>query len=254
MKKIYVQNIIDYVEVNIEHPINIDSIARHIGYSKYYLHKLFYIYTGMYIMDYARNRKLEYSLQDLKTKLPIIDIALKYGFNSSRTYCRAFCNTYAASPSKFRNNTCILTPKLELNELGGIKMLPYLSETTVVSINELYVLAHSIISSEPEHHVIDFMTEYKLANQIHVLTEVGLDIPVSEEEFNKRTAHTVKKRIIPKSKYAMLTIDNPFVAPFERIPNGWKKVSSDIEKNYEFNTSLNICGLEEKILELFISM
>ncbi|QUI21306.1 helix-turn-helix transcriptional regulator [Vallitalea pronyensis] len=268
MKKMYVQSIIDFIEVNIECPISVDSIAKHIGYSKYYLHKLFYIYTGMYIMDYARKRKLEYSLQDLKTKLPIINIALKYGFHSSRTYSRAFRNTYGTSPGKFRNNTCTLTKKLELNKLGGIKMLPYLSETKIVSINKLYALTHSIISSEPEHNVIDFMTEYKLANQIHVLTEVGFDIPVSEEEsqqglrgyeywlivseeeFNKHTESTIKKRTIPQSKYAMLSIDNPFVDPFERIPNGWKKLSSVIEKNYEFNNALDIYGFEEKIVTL----
>lgn len=138
MKKLYVQSIIDYVEEHIEEPVSLDLIASRIGYSKFYLHKLFYIYTGMRIMDYVRKRKLEYSLQDLKSENSILDIAVKYSFSTDSTYSRAFKNVYGISPSKYRKNACVLTPKLIFNQLGGIKMLLYLSEAEEVTVDKMY--------------------------------------------------------------------------------------------------------------------
>lgn len=265
MKKLYVQKVIDYVEESIYLNINMDTIENHIGYSKCYLHKLFSIYTGMYLMDYVRKRKLAYSLQDLKTQATIVDIAVKYGFNSSRNYSRAFRSVYGVSPSRFRNNTCDLQPKLVLDQIGGIKMLPYLSETQVVTVGEIYALGHGVISKEPEEDSINYMTDYRLKHNLVHFTEVGFDVPVSEQEtsdnlrgyeywvvigkedFDKQMTDVVKKVQLPKSKYLMLTIKDPFVDPFERIPNAWKKLWSDIEEGYTFNKDFPVYGFEEKV-------
>lgn len=265
MKKMYVQSIIDYVEDNIQEPLNMDIIASHIGYSRFYLHKLFSIYTGMYLMDYVRKRKLAYSLQDLQTDQRIIDIAMTYGFNSSRSYSRAFQTTYGISPNKYRGNTCVLDPKLMLSDIGGIKMLPYLSESKVVSLDAIYALSHKVISKEPEGDVIDFMTAYRLKHNLVEFTEIGFDVPVTEEQtaeglrgyeywvvlskedFDVHTPDSVTKVTLPKSKYVLLNIDDPFLDPFERITNGWKKLWSDVEAEHTFDKNFAVCGFEEKV-------
>lgn len=265
MKKLYVQNIIDYVEEHIEESFSLDDIANHIGYTKFYLHKLFYIYTGMYLMDYVRKRKLEYSLQDLKTADSIMTIAVKYAFSSDRTYSRAFKKVYGVAPGKYRNNTSQLSPKMLLYQIGGIKMLPYLSESKPVNINKMYALTYAAVSKEPEMQSIDYLTEYRINNKIQVFTEIGFDIPVTEEEsqqglrgyeywiivseeiYKNHVDDVVIKKEVPKGKYLTLTIDDPFIDPFERIPNGWKKLSSDVEANYTFRDGMGIYGFEEKI-------
>lgn len=265
MKKMYVQRIIDYVEEHIEDTITLDIIAEHIGYSKYYLHKLFYTYTGMQIMDYTRKRKLAYSLLDLQSDKSIMDIAVRYGFSSERTYSRAFTNVYGISPGKYRDNTCVLVPKVIIEQIGGIKMLPYLSEPKVVTINKMYALTHSIVSKNPEADVIDYMTDYRINNKIQVYTEVGFDIPVSkdeekagvrgyeywiivdEETYKNHEDGLITKKEIPKGKYLMLHIDDPFVDPFERITNGWKKLIAAVEEKYNFRDFKDTYGFEEKI-------
>jgi len=265
MKKLYVQSIIDYIEEHIEEPVSLDLIASRIGYSKFYLHKLFYIYTGMLIMDYARKRKLEHSLQDLNSDSSIMDIAVKYSFSSDRTYSRAFKKVYGISPSKYRNNACVLTPKLILNQLGGIKMLSYLSETKEVTVDKMYALTYSAISKEPEADSIDFLTDYCLDKRIVPYSAVGFDIPVTEEQselglrgyqywvvvdqeiYRKKQDDVVEKREVEKGKYLMVTIEDPFVDPFERIPNGWKKVWADAEQKYSFRDGLGFYGFEEKV-------
>ena len=266
MKKMYVQSILDFVEENIEATITMEDVATYIGYSKCYLHKLFNIYTGMDLIAYVRKRKLEYALQDLKGHAPIVDIAIKYGFNSSRSFSRAFLNVYGLSPGKYRHNTCVLTQKLELNEIGGIKMLPYLSDSKIVSVNKIYAFAHKVFSPTCEEDVIGFMTDYKLKHSLMVFTEVGFDVcldedvnqeglrgyeywlVVDEETYNKHEPEgPVVKISVEKSKYLMLTITEPFVDPWERIPNGWKKAWDQIEKHHDFKENFTVYGFEEKI-------
>lgn len=269
MQKMYVQKVIDYIEENIEEALTMDMIAGYISYSRFHLHKLFSIYTGMYVMEYVRKRKLAYSLQDLQTDMPIVDIAFKYGYKSGRAFSRAFQNVYGVSPGKYRNNTCELTVKLELSELGGIKMLPYLSETKVVNVSKIHALAHRVVSKECEHDVIAFMTAYQLKHNLVPLTELGFDVPVSEEDQEKGlrayeywlvldeeayTAHEpdadVAKITVDKGKYLMLTITEPFMNPWERIPNGWKKAWDEVEKNHTFRKDCPIYGFEEKVVTL----
>ncbi len=266
MKKLYVQHIIDYVEKNIEHEICIDDVAEYIGYSKFYLQRIFYIYIGVSIMQYVKNRKLEYSLIDLKTDVPIVEIALKYGFQSRRVYSRLFKNHFGVSPTNYRHNMEKLSPKIELNEIGGIKMLTYLSEPKVVKIDDLYGLARSVISKNPEEEVINLQVEYKIENKLHVFHEIGFDVPVSHEEqqqgirgyeywlcvgkdeFDQHVEKEVEKVHIPPSKYLTLAIDDPFSNPFDRILNGWKKLSAAVHEKYEFNDTLPFCGFEETIM------
>ncbi len=262
MKKMYVQEIIDYIEENITDNLCVEDISTHIGYSRFYLNKLFSIFTGMSIMYYVRKRKLEYAAVDLNTNLDIIDIAFKYGFNSRRAFSRLFTQFYKESPSTYRDRNNVLTPKINLNQIGGIKMLPYLSEPFEKEIDQLYVLSRKVTSKNPEDEVIKLQTDYKNKNNIQTLLEVGFDVPVpeeqeqsgirgyeywlciSQEDFDKIISDIPKKLIIPASNYIALTIEDPFANPFERIPNGWKKLSSTLVEKYTFNENAVSCGLE----------
>lgn len=266
--KLYVQEIIDFIEENIHEEINVDDVSKHIGYSKFYLNKCFSIFTGYSIMYYVRKRKLEYSIVDLNESTPIVDIAFKYGFNSRRAYTRLFTAYLGKSPSHYRNQGNTLRQKLILEDLGGIKMLAYLSDAKVVKLNKLYALARRVISKNPEDDVIKLQTEYKLENKLNVLHEVGFDIPVTEDEqaqgirgyeywlcvdkkvFDNIESDVPKKIEAPKSKYLMLSIKDPFSKPFERIPNGWKKLVSEMQDKYEVNQEVGIWGFEEVVNSL----
>jgi len=259
----YVQEIINFIEDNITENICIDDVSKYIGYSKFYLNKMFSIYTGMSIMFYVRKRKMEYAMYDLNKNLDIIDIAFKYGFNSRRTFSRLFTSFYGMSPSKYRDNSNVLSPKIVLEKIGGIKMLPYLSEPTKTHIGKLYVLARRVFSKNPEEEVIELQSKYKSDNNLVTLLEVGFDVPVkedqeqqgirgyeywlclSQEDYNKIESDIPKKLVIPASDYISLTIDEPFSNPFERIPNGWKKLSSHVIDNHVFNDQAVSCGLEQ---------
>ena len=262
MKKMYVQEIIDYIENHIYDNFTIEEISDYIGYSKFYLNKLFRIYTGMSIMYYARKRKLEYALSELSTSMAIIDIAVKYGFGSRRSFSRLFTSFYQNAPSTFRKKDNALPPKIILNNVGGIRMLPYLSEPFEKELDTLYVLSKQVISKNPEDDVIALQQAFKENHHITTVMEVGFDVPVSDadqnnqlrgyeywlcvskEDFDTLESDDTTKKVIPASNYLCLTIEDPFLDPFERIPNGWKKLSSILVSDYTYNDLALSCGLE----------
>lgn len=54
--KQYLQKAIHYVDEHIDAPLNLDMIAKHVGFSKFYLNHMFSIYTGFSVMAYVRKK------------------------------------------------------------------------------------------------------------------------------------------------------------------------------------------------------
>ena len=59
-KKKTVSQIIDYIEVNLSAPerLNVEEIARHAGYSKFHINRMFSDVTGCTIHRYIKERRL----------------------------------------------------------------------------------------------------------------------------------------------------------------------------------------------------
>jgi len=203
----YLQHVINHIESHVTEDLSLESIGNEVGFSKFYLNRLFSIYTGISIMEYVRKRKLNYAMAQLKTNARIIDIALEYGYSSERSFSRAFINEFKKSPSYYRNNALTPSPKLMLNDLtlfrseasakelleknsnlstkiqkeGAKKMLDYLSNVKYVTLKEMSVLSATQISHNPEEEIIERMK--KLANRLGItpLREFGFDSPVDQK-------------------------------------------------------------------------
>ena len=75
--------IVEWIDDNLHQPLRIDDIARHAGYSKWHLQRLFLQYKGESLGRYIRERKLLLAARDLRdTDQRVYDICLKYGFDS----------------------------------------------------------------------------------------------------------------------------------------------------------------------------
>ena len=87
---------------NLHQPLRIDDIARHAGYSKWHLQRLFLQYKGS-LGRYIRERKLLLAARDLRdTDQRVYDICLKYGFDSQQTFTRVFTRTFNLPPGAYR--------------------------------------------------------------------------------------------------------------------------------------------------------
>ena len=271
--KDYIEDVIKYIENNIHEVLTADILSKKIGYSKFYLHRIFQIYTGLTLMEYVRKRKLHYALLDLKKDKRIIDIAVDYGYGSERSFSRAFVKEFGNSPSYYRNRPAESIKRLVVYDLHLPRkewlenMKEYLSEIRYETLKDMTVISGIRISADPEDEIIGIMIKFKNDNGIIVKRTFGFDSPVTEAEREKGyrgyefwmviddegafelvegTEFTVKK--IPSYKYVSLRITDPFANPLERIPNGWKTLVAWLDKNKvqcDFENDINLDCLEE---------
>ncbi|POP32859.1 AraC family transcriptional regulator [Lactonifactor longoviformis] len=99
-----VKKVLNYIEGNIEKEINVDKIARSVGYSKFYLNRLFSQCTGITIYKYLQSRRLTIAAEKLiKTDDPITKIAYEAGYESQQAFSLAFKQLYVYPPKTYRN-------------------------------------------------------------------------------------------------------------------------------------------------------
>ena len=92
-----------YIERNIEKDITPDDAAKTANYSLKQLNRIFSLTTGLTLGEYIRWYKLTQSLFELKySKMSIIDIAIKYGYESQEAFTRAFKNVFSLNPGELR--------------------------------------------------------------------------------------------------------------------------------------------------------
>lgn len=106
---------IDYIEENLSDEISYDTISKITGCSVYNFQRMFSYIANQSLSEYIRNRRLTMAAFDiLNGRDRIIDIALKYGYESQDSFSRAFRKFHNVLPSVVRNETVQLKscPKL----------------------------------------------------------------------------------------------------------------------------------------------
>jgi len=97
------QKAINYIEGNLLKNITVDEVSNHIHSSTDYFQRTFNIVTGLSISEYIRNRRLTLAGEDIKnTQAKIIDVALKYQYDSPESFTRAFTRFHGITPSAVR--------------------------------------------------------------------------------------------------------------------------------------------------------
>ncbi len=97
------KNAIDYIEDNLDAEIEYERIAQIALCSQYHFQRMFGFLIGVPLSEYIRRRRLTLAAFDLQNgNEKIIDIALKYGYNSPDSFSRAFMTIHEVTPSKAR--------------------------------------------------------------------------------------------------------------------------------------------------------
>lgn len=93
-----------YIEDNITQNIDYDKVAEKACCSAYHFQRMFSFITDIPLSEYIRRRRLTLAAYELQNSdVRIIDLAIKYGYDSADSFTRAFQKVHGVSPSLARN-------------------------------------------------------------------------------------------------------------------------------------------------------
>ncbi len=101
---------IEYIEANLAGEIDFAEAARRAACSTFHFQRVFLAAAGLTIGEYVRRRRLTQAASDLISGgTRVIDVALKYGYESPDAFARAFRNMHGITPTAARASGVKLT-------------------------------------------------------------------------------------------------------------------------------------------------
>jgi len=97
-------NSIAYIEAHLNDEIDMDELSRIALYTPDGFSRLFSYITGMTLNEYIRKRRLTLAAYELHgSNVKVIDIAVKYGWDSADAFTKAFIRQHGITPTLARN-------------------------------------------------------------------------------------------------------------------------------------------------------
>lgn len=105
-----IQKALNYVEEHITEPIDYQTVAKQAYASQFHFERMFGMLCGFSVCEYVRNRRLALAGEELyHSKERIIDIALKYGYDTPEGFTRAFTKFHGITPAEARKGKAVKT-------------------------------------------------------------------------------------------------------------------------------------------------
>lgn len=106
-----ITKVIDYIEAHITEDINFEDVSKIVCCGVYQFGRIFSYVVGVSLTEYIRSRRLTLAALELQQgNVKVIDVALKYGYNSPDSFTRAFHSMHGVTPKE----ACTLGTKLRL--------------------------------------------------------------------------------------------------------------------------------------------
>ncbi len=179
---------ISYIEENITAELTIEAIAKQAFVSPFYFQKGFAMLCGFTVGEYIRQRRLTLAGSELvSTDEKIIDIALKYGYDSPDSFTKAFTRFHNVTPTAVRKDGAMIKSfaplKIEFTLEGG-----YLMDYKIVEKDSFTVIGASRMFKyeTAKSEIPQFWTEHYQAGKGRIVCGmygVCLDENTGSDEF-----------------------------------------------------------------------
>ena len=121
------QNAIRFIEDRLLTQLDIEVIAKNANSSSANFQRIFSIVTGMTVGEYIRARRLSLAAQELLiSQEKVLDIALRFGYETAESFTKAFSRFHNATPSDIvrrKSNASFFAPiSINVNIRGGFNM------------------------------------------------------------------------------------------------------------------------------------
>lgn len=174
-----IQNAINYIENHLTEEIDYDKVAAEAACSSFYFQRIFSILCDIPLSEYIRNRRLTLAGNELNaSNAKVLDIALKYGYESPESFARAFSKFHGITPSEAKKNGSKLKSfsrlSVKITMSGGSVMDYKIVKKEAFEILEK-VEAHSIENETNAKSIPDFWTRSHNDGTVKTLFENATD-------------------------------------------------------------------------------
>ncbi len=209
---------ISYIEENITEELTMEEIATRALISPFYFQKGFAMLCGFTVGEYIRWRRLTLAGSELvSTDEKIIDIAVKYGYNSPDSFTKAFTRFHGVTPTAVRKDGAMVksfaTLKIKFSLEGG-----YIMDYKIVEKDSFTVMGASKVFKydSATTEIPKFWTEHYQTGKGKVVCGmygVSIDESMGSDEFeyliadnyipSTATPEGLITKIIPKHTWAI---------------------------------------------------
>jgi AraC family transcriptional regulator len=235
-----------YIEENLTREIDFKVVARLAHCSEYHFKRMFSFLARISLSEYIRRRRLTLAALEFQNhNVKVIDVAMKYGYNSPDSFTRAFLNVHGITPSVARKNGRQLKAyppmTFQLSIKGGTEMNYRIVEKegfNVVGVKYEVMMVNEILTPTYESMISAIsdneMKELEASSNIEPYGVVHVSVNYSESKEGKATfnqyigAATSKE---PLEKYSVLEVPSLLWAVFE-IDGNWEHVEEQWQRIY----------------------
>jgi len=104
-----IEDAIEYIERNLNEDLTVGRIAEEVNTSAFYFQKGFSMLCGYTVGEYVRMRRLSIAGEELlSSDVKVIDLAIKYGYDSPDSFTKAFTRFHGSTPTDVRRGGAML--------------------------------------------------------------------------------------------------------------------------------------------------
>jgi len=170
-----IQKSIDYIESHLDEEIDLRRAAQEAYMSLASFYRLFFALVGYSVKEYIRLRRISLAARDLiHTDACVIDLAVKYGFDSGDAFSRAFRRITGFLPSAFRKqkrNFCfervdLMEKFFDIQDRALLEKYPDIK--VLKRLEPMRVAYYCYYGRYPEHNAFQVMKEWLKKNRIDI--------------------------------------------------------------------------------------
>ncbi|MDF2987792.1 MAG: DNA-binding protein AraC-type [Eubacterium sp.] len=248
-----IQRSIDHIESNLENIIDINIAAQMAFMSLSNFYRMFFALAGYSVKEYIRLRRISLAADEIVNgNTYIIDIAVKYDFESGDSFSRAFRRITGYLPSEFRRQKKhfyfermnIMDKYFEIQDKDLLERYPDIK--VLKELKSTRVVYYNFFGKNPEHNAFEVMKEWvkkiriKVDEQNHRIfgynnpspdsdeqTEYGYELCITvDDNFEVRHPH-IKTKYLEGGLYAVTSVKKSEKHDMgEGIMLAWKRFNS----------------------------